>query len=223
MQKGCIKTFNEKENFGFITPDDGGNDVHFNRRVVEGGAITQGAQVEFETGPGRKPGETTAKRVTITGPPQERPASRAPGASPPRSSPGTATVPKDCVFTSFYGENGFLRPDLYFGPPQVLAECFSKTGQTPTQLRKLYQSFLTVAGQLRNPSVPFDAVCAQFGQFYTRGVVYQAKRGSVKPSVKALFDVHLHLVLKSRQEMVGFLEYLTSILCYFEGSTKDKK
>ena len=57
MGTGTVKWFNASKGFGFITPEDGGDDlfVHHSEIKVEGYATLEEDQtVEFEVGEGRK-------------------------------------------------------------------------------------------------------------------------------------------------------------------------
>jgi CspA family cold shock protein len=57
MAKGTVKWFNEDKGFGFITPEDGGNDlfVHHSEIQTSGYAtLDEGQSVEFEVGEGQK-------------------------------------------------------------------------------------------------------------------------------------------------------------------------
>jgi len=54
---GTVKWFNEKKGFGFITPDDGTDDlfVHHSEIKVDGFAkLDEGQKVQFEVEPGKK-------------------------------------------------------------------------------------------------------------------------------------------------------------------------
>ncbi len=57
MSKGTVKWFNASKGFGFITPEDGGDDlfVHHSEIKTDGySSLDEGQQVEFEVGQGKK-------------------------------------------------------------------------------------------------------------------------------------------------------------------------
>jgi CspA family cold shock protein len=60
MTKGKVKFYNDQKGFGFITPDDGGNDVFVHATALERAgmpALREGQKVSFETQPDRKSGK----------------------------------------------------------------------------------------------------------------------------------------------------------------------
>jgi CspA family cold shock protein len=54
MQTGTVKFFNEEKGFGFIIPDDGGNDLFVHVSAVERGTLSKDDKVTFEIGEGNK-------------------------------------------------------------------------------------------------------------------------------------------------------------------------
>ena len=57
MSTGRVKWFNERKGFGFITPDDGSNDlfIHHTEIKVDGyRSLSENQEVEFEVGQGPK-------------------------------------------------------------------------------------------------------------------------------------------------------------------------
>jgi len=69
MPTGTVKWFSNEKGYGFITPDDGSDDVfvHFNAIQGEGfRSLDEGAKVEFETEQGPK-GPAAANVTTVAG------------------------------------------------------------------------------------------------------------------------------------------------------------
>jgi len=57
MPRGTVKWFNEKKGYGFITPDEGGQDLFVHHSSIEGEGfktLRDGQTVEYEVGQGQK-------------------------------------------------------------------------------------------------------------------------------------------------------------------------
>ncbi len=66
MATGTVKWFSNQKGFGFITPDDGGDDlfVHFSNILSDGyRSLEDNQKVTFEPGEGKKGPEATAVSV----------------------------------------------------------------------------------------------------------------------------------------------------------------
>jgi len=66
MATGTVKWFNNEKGFGFITPDEGGEDlfVHFSAIAGDGfKSLDEGAKVSFEVTQGQKGLQATDVRV----------------------------------------------------------------------------------------------------------------------------------------------------------------
>ena len=64
MATGTVKWFNSTKGFGFIQPDNGGNDVFVHIRAVERaglGSLDEGQKVSFEAKLDSKRGKTSAE------------------------------------------------------------------------------------------------------------------------------------------------------------------
>lgn len=62
MSVGTVKWFNEKKGFGFITPDEGGDDlfVHHTNITAKGfRTLKDGQKVEYQAAQGKKGMEAT--------------------------------------------------------------------------------------------------------------------------------------------------------------------
>jgi len=65
MATGTVKWFNDNKGYGFISPDDGGQDlfIHHSNILADGfKTLAEGQKVEFEAGEGRKGPEATQVR-----------------------------------------------------------------------------------------------------------------------------------------------------------------
>ena len=57
MPRGKVKWFNEHKGFGFITPDDGGDDLFVHHTEIDADgyrSLRDDQEVEFEVGEGEK-------------------------------------------------------------------------------------------------------------------------------------------------------------------------
>lgn len=65
MARGTVKWFDAKKGFGFITPEDGSDDVFVHHTNIEGQGfktLNNGQAVEYEVGEGRKGPQATNVR-----------------------------------------------------------------------------------------------------------------------------------------------------------------
>ena len=66
MATGTVKWFSNEKGYGFITPDDGSDDVFVHFSKIEGAgfkSLDEGAKVQFETEPGQKGLQATSVTV----------------------------------------------------------------------------------------------------------------------------------------------------------------
>jgi len=66
MASGTVKWFNATKGFGFIQPDDGGNDVFVHISAVERaglGSLSEGQKVSFELERDKKSGKMSAGQL----------------------------------------------------------------------------------------------------------------------------------------------------------------
>jgi cold shock protein len=66
MMQGTVKWFNGQKGFGFIQPDDGGNDVFVHISAVEQAgmySLNEGQKISFEVIADRKTGKSSAQNL----------------------------------------------------------------------------------------------------------------------------------------------------------------
>ena len=66
MQIGTVKWFNSQKGFGFIQPDDGGNDVFVHISAVERAGLAslhEGQKLSFELERDKRNGKTSAGQL----------------------------------------------------------------------------------------------------------------------------------------------------------------
>ena len=67
VSKGTVKWFNSQKGFGFIEPEDGGNDVFVHISAVERAGMTslaEGQKVNFEVVADRRTGKSAADNLS---------------------------------------------------------------------------------------------------------------------------------------------------------------
>jgi CspA family cold shock protein len=66
MMQGTVKWFNGQKGFGFIQPNDGGNDVFVHISAVERAgmySLNEGQKISFEVVADRKTGKSSAQNL----------------------------------------------------------------------------------------------------------------------------------------------------------------
>lgn len=79
MPTGKVKWFSSEKGYGFIAPDQGGEDLFVHFSAIEGDGyrnLNEGDEVEFEVGQGQKGPQARSVRVTNAAPRRSEPQRR---------------------------------------------------------------------------------------------------------------------------------------------------
>ena len=66
MESGTVKFYNDQKGFGFITPENGGNDVFVHATALERAGmrnLVEGQKVSFDTQEDRRTGKTAVNTI----------------------------------------------------------------------------------------------------------------------------------------------------------------
>ena len=125
----------------------------------------------------------------------------------------------ECIFhDSFLNEKGFPKKEIYQEASEVAAHAFEnartkdRQGMSQKSIRSVFQMLKAMEIRLRtDKDIPEEEV---FDVFYRmeRQVAYQEKREIVPRLFLDFVDKHKDLATKSKEEFLGFVEYLTSVM-----------
>lgn len=68
MSTGTVKWFNETKGYGFITPEQGGNDVFVHISAVKRAGLDElreGQRLSYELAPDKRPGKLSAENLRV--------------------------------------------------------------------------------------------------------------------------------------------------------------
>jgi len=129
----------------------------------------------------------------------------------------TVSLPKECVFESFYDNSNHLRREIFIGSAEKATEVFMNANISQTSLRNLFHLLKDMANRMQtDKKLDFGLAKETFYKFH-RQVVHNANRKGDKgpllhPVFKEFVENHIDVATKSKEEYVGFVEYLTSIV-----------
>ncbi|MEL6227060.1 MAG: cold-shock protein [Pseudomonadota bacterium] len=66
MKSGTVKFYNDQKGYGFIAPDDGGNDVFVHATALERAGmhgLSEGQKVSFDTAEDRRSGKMAVNNI----------------------------------------------------------------------------------------------------------------------------------------------------------------
>ena len=129
-----------------------------------------------------------------------------------KTAPAQRTVPAECTFTTFYGEDGYLKREIYLESAEKMTGILESNGMTMSQIRNLFHMLKSASNVLKaDPNADFGEARQTFYEF-VRQVDYQHKRKHIPDNFVKFVKDHVDVATKSAKEFDGFVQYLTSIL-----------
>ena len=126
--------------------------------------------------------------------------------------PREAVLPKGCIFASFYDEGGHLRREIFIEAAKEASEVFMRANISQTSIRHLFNMLKDMGNRLQaDKNLDFGTARETFYKF-VRQVEYNVKRQVIHPVFQELAERHLDVSTKNKNEYLGFVEYLTSIV-----------
>ena len=131
--------------------------------------------------------------------------------------PQTVSLPRECIFNTFYDDQNHLRQEIFIESAEKASETFMAANISQTSLRNLFHLLKDMANRLQGDrKLDFGIAKETFYKFH-RQVVYNVNRKGdrgplLHPVFKEFVDGHLEAATKSKEEYMGFVEYLTSIV-----------
>ena len=129
-----------------------------------------------------------------------------------RAGPAQRTVPSECVFKTFFGEEGYPKREIYIESAVKMSEILEREDMKMSQIRNLFHMLKSASRILKaDPHAEFGEARKTFCEF-VRQVDYQYKRERIPPVFVEFVRQHVDIATKDPNEFFGFVEYFTSIL-----------
>ncbi|MFH0938637.1 MAG: type III-A CRISPR-associated protein Csm2 [Planctomycetota bacterium] len=185
--KGRIKMINAEKRFGFITPANGGEDIHFSLNVVSGTPVDDAeVEGEFKLGEGRKGPSATKVRVL------------AEPAAPIK------------YYVDVEKKN--MRSDLLCKEAKDLAEELSKEISTSsTQMRRFFKEVRDLEKIVGAKG--FDATRARIGMLVAKAH-YAFNRQKIGPRFRRYLENNVEAIQDTR-DFEAFVKSFEAVVAYF--------
>jgi CRISPR/Cas system CSM-associated protein Csm2 small subunit len=126
--------------------------------------------------------------------------------------PQTVSLPRECIFETFYDGKNHLKREIFIESADKASGVFMSANISQTSLRNLFHLLKDMANRLQtDKKLDFGVAMETFFKFH-RQVVYNVNRNLLHPVFKEFVESHTNVATKSREEYLGFVEYLTSIV-----------
>ncbi|OGP89562.1 MAG: hypothetical protein A2157_16885 [Deltaproteobacteria bacterium RBG_16_47_11] len=126
-------------------------------------------------------------------------------------------LPRECVFETFYDDQNHLKREIFIEAAEKASGIFMGANISQTSIRNLFHLLKDMANRLQaDRRLDFGIARETFYKFH-RQVVYNANRKGdrgplLHPVFKEFVEKHLDTATTGREQYLGFVEYLTSIV-----------